>query len=106
MVTEERTIALAMAEHLVNELKDMPEARTLWVSASAGETTLWLVTDPFDPLQNMPLYDAAVTLYDVFPNHAWDFHVLNPIEFDTDDTDRLFRHVIPNDAVEFEIHTL
>jgi hypothetical protein len=103
MVTEERTIALAMAEHLVNELKDIPVARTLWVDVDRDTTILMLVTFPFplDPDIRGPLYDAAITLDDAFPGHYYRFHVLNPAEY----ADGHFSTLIHRTAVPFEIHS-
>lgn len=107
MVTEERTIALAMAEHLVNALKDIPVARTLWVDVDRDTTILMLVTFPFpfDPSTENRLYDAAITLDDVFPDHHYRFHVLNPVEYPAAAPGKHFSSLIRNDAVPFEIHT-
>jgi len=106
MVTEERIIALAMAEHLVNALKRIPVARTLWVGADRGTTILWVVTHPFpfDPDTSNSLYEAASVLDDAFPGHDFRYYVLNPCNYATDDPDDHFRSVIHDDAVPFDVH--
>jgi hypothetical protein len=57
----------------------------LWMTATRGVLTFWILTRPIDFAMQQTLYERTIVLYDKFPGVEFTVHILNPGLFSGDD---------------------
>lgn len=103
MVVRTDRVAQSMAGYLAHRLRDISFVREIWMTTYDDRLVFWIVTMPFDPRLDEPLYEAVAATFLAYPQRYAEFHVLNPSEFETDDPDTLFSLTIPRGSVLVEV---
>lgn len=77
-------------------VRDLGFVRSIHVRETRDWLEVWVVTEPIDILDEEPLYEAGVRLWDRFPESGILIRVVNPDDFPTDYD--MVRDVVPSQA--------
>ena len=93
--------AQTIGRDYAESVRDLGFVRSVHVRETRDWLEIWVVTEPIDLLEEEPLYEAGVHLWDRFPEAGVLIHVVNPMDYP--EGHDLIRNVVPSRAKEVAV---